>query len=102
MAKSKETILPLTEPVQFGSETVTELTIVRKLKYLRGHALRVTSDGKGSGAVDLDFSTLIDLGAKMAGRSAAFIEEMDEDDQGVLIQEARDFLLKHLGGGSPA
>jgi hypothetical protein len=28
------------------------------------------------------------------------IEELSEDDQAVLIQEARDFLLKHLGGGS--
>lgn len=102
MAKTKESTLLLTEPVQFGSETVTELTIVRKLKYLRGHTLRVTSDGKGSGTVDLDFSTLIDLGAKLSGRTPAFIEEMDEDDQGALIQEARDFLLKHLGGGSPA
>lgn len=99
---AKEKIITLKEPVQFGSETVSELTLSYKLKYLRGHSLRITSDGKGSGAVDLDFSTLIDLGAKLSGRSAAFIEEMDEEDQGILIQEARDFLLKHLGGGSPA
>lgn len=100
MAKEKK--IALVEPVEFGSETVTELTLTRKLKYLRGHSLRVTSDGKGNGALDLDFSTLIDLSAKMAGRAPAFIEELGEEDQGVLIQEARDFLLKHLGGGSPA
>lgn len=99
---AKEKIIILKAPVQFGSESVSELTLSYKLKYLRGHSLRVTSDGKGSGAVDLDFSTLIDLGAKLSGRSAAFIEDLDEGDQGVLIQEARDFLLKHLGGGSPA
>lgn len=98
MATEKK--IPLKEPVQFGSESVAELTLTRKLKYLRGHSLRVTSDGKGSGAIDLDFSTLIDLSAKMAGRTPAFIDDMDEDDQAVLIQEARDFLLKHLGGGS--
>ena len=98
MAKEKK--VSLIEPVQFGSETVTELTLSRKLKFLRGHSLRVTSDGKGSGAIDLDFSTLIDLSSKMAGRPPAFIDDMGEEDQGVLIQEARDFLLKHLGGGS--
>ncbi len=100
MAKEKKIVL--IEPVEFGSETVTELTLTRKLKYLRGYTLRVTSDGKGNGALDLDFSTLIDLGSKMVGRAPAFVDEMGEDDQGVIIQEARDFLLKHLGGGSPA
>jgi hypothetical protein len=99
---AKEKVLTLKAPVAFGSETVSELMLSFKLKYLRGHSLRVTSDGKGSGTVDLDFSTLLDLSAKLSGRTPAFIEDMDEDDQGLLIQEARDFLLKHLGGGSPA
>ncbi|MDR9749846.1 phage tail assembly protein [Pseudomonas sp. SZMC_28357] len=98
MATEKK--ITLKAPVQFGSESVSELVMTRKLKYLRGYSLRVTSDGKGSGAIDLDFSTLIDLSAKMIGRSPAFIDEVDEDDQAVLLQEARDFLLKHLGGGS--
>jgi hypothetical protein len=99
---AKEKVITLKTPVAFGSETVSELMLSFKLKYLRGHSLRVTSDGKGSGTVDLDFSTLLDLSAKLSGRTPAFIEDMDEDDQGLLIQEARDFLLKHLGGGSPA
>jgi len=99
---AKEKVITLKAPVPFGSETVSELMLSFKLKYLRGHSLRVTSDGKGSGTVDLDFSTLLDLSAKLSGRTPAFIEDMDEDDQGLLIQEARDFLLKHLGGGSPA
>ncbi|MDD2109297.1 phage tail assembly protein [Pseudomonas asiatica] len=100
MAKEKRIVL--VEPVEFGSETVSELTMTRKLKYLRGHSLRVTSDGKGNGAIDLDFSTLIDLGSKMAGRAPAFIDELGEEDQAVVIQEARDFLLAHLGAGLPA
>lgn len=99
---AKEKTLVLEEPVEFGSELVTELTITRKLKYLRGYTMRVTSDGKGNGALDLDFSTLIDLGSKMAGRAPAFVEEMGEEDQGLLMQEARDFLLERLGAGSPA
>ncbi|SDI55338.1 hypothetical protein [Pseudomonas abietaniphila] len=98
MAKEKN--LPLSAPVTFGKETLTELTVTRKLKYLRGHALRVTSDGKGSGGVDIDFATLIDLAAKMVEHPPALIEELEEEDQASLIQEARDFLLTHLGGGS--
>lgn len=97
---AKEKIIQLAETVTFGKDTFTELTVTRKLKYLRGFALRVTSDGKGSGGVDIDFATLIDLGAKMVGHPPALIEELGEDDQAVIIQEARDFLLKHLGGGS--
>jgi len=97
---AKEKVLQLAEQVTFGKDTFSELTVTRKLKYLRGHALRVTSDGKGSGGVDIDFATLIDLGAKMVGHPPALIEELSEDDQAAVIQEARDFLLKHLGGGS--
>jgi hypothetical protein len=97
---AKEKTIQLTEPVTFGKDTFTELTVTRKLKYLRGHTLRVTSDGKGNGGADMDFATLIDLGAKLVGHPPAFIEELSEDDQATVIGEARDFLLKHLGGGS--
>lgn len=100
MAKVKQLILK--EPVVFGSETIAELTITRKLKYLRGHALRVTSDGQGNGGMDVDFATLLDLGAKMVGQPPAFLEELGEDDQSEVIQEARDFLLQHLGTGKQA
>lgn len=99
---AKEKTIKLIEPVTFGSETVTELTITRKLKHLRGHALRVTSDGRGNGGLDIDFGTLIDLGAKMVGRPPAFLEELGEDDQCVIIEEARDFLLARLGTGPQA
>jgi hypothetical protein len=50
----------------------------------------------------MDFATLIDLGAKMVGHPPALIEELCEDDQAAVIGEARDFLLKHLGGGKEA
>ncbi len=100
MAKEKK--IQLAEPVTFGKDTVTELMVSRKLKYLRGHALRVTTDGKGNGGMDIDFATLIDLGAKMIAQPPAFLEEMGEDDQTAVIEEARDFLLKHLGTGSQA
>ena len=100
MAKEKK--LQLAEQVTFGKDTFTELTVTRKLKYLRGHALRITSDGKGNGGADMDFATLIDLGAKMVGHPPALLDELSEDDQAAVIGEARDFLLKHLGGGREA
>lgn len=99
---AKEKTHTLAEPVQFGSETVETLTITRKLKHLRGHSLRVSSDGKGNGGMDLDFATLIDLGAKMIGRAPAFLDELSEDDQEMVLQEARDFLLSRLGTGPQA
>jgi len=99
---AKEKLITLKEPVEFGSETVTELTMTFKLKHLRGHALRVVSDGKGNGGLDLDFGTLIDLAAKLVGRAPAFLEELGEEDQGVVLQEARDFLLSRLATGLQA
>lgn len=99
---AKETKIQLSEPVEFGKDTYTELTVTRKLKYLRGFALRVTSDGKGNGGMDIDFGTLIDLGAKLIGQAPAFLEELAEADQSAVIQEARDFLLQHLETGTPA
>lgn len=99
---AKQITITLSEPVTFGKETCTELVMVRKLKYLRGHALRITSDSKGNGGLDMDFSTLIDLAAKMMGHPPALLEELNEDDQEQVIQEARDFLFKHLGAGTPA
>ena len=96
---AKEKVIQLKEPVTFGSETVTELTVTRKLKYLRGHSLRVTSDGKGNGGMDIDFDTLMDVGAKMIGKPPAFLDELGEDDQSDVIQEASDFLVSRLGTG---
>ena len=97
MAKTKTIILRT--PVQDGKDNVTELVATRKLKYLRGHALRVTADGRGNGGMDVDFGTLIDLGAKMVGKPPSFLEELEEEDQSEVMQEARDFLLLHLGTG---
>jgi len=99
---SKEKEYKLIEPVQFGKELVESVTVTRKLKHLRGLSLRITSDGKGNGGMDLDFSTLIDLGAKMIGQPAAMLDEMGEDDQDYILQEARDFLLSRLGTGQQA
>ena len=79
---AKEKTLPLQEPVEFGSETVTELTISRKLKYLRGYSMRVTSDSKGNGAVDLDFGDGV---AQQQGRRPGVDPAALEVELGVLV-----------------
>lgn len=99
---AREKTIQLHEPVQFGSETVEELTMSFKLKHLRGHALRIVGDGKGGGGLDLDFGTLIDLAAKLIGRTPAFLDELCDADQSAILQEARDFLLSRLATGLQA
>lgn len=96
---TKQTTHTLAEPVQFGSEQITQITISRKLKFLRGCTLRAGADSKGGVSLDMDYGTLIDLGAKMIGHPAAVLEDFAEDDQSLVIQAANDFLLKHLGAG---
>ena len=96
---AKERVHTLAEPVQFGSETISQVMITRKLKHLRNCTLRAGADAKGEVSVNLDFGTLIDLGAKMIGHPVAVLEEFAEEDQSVVIQEANDFLFRHLGTG---
>lgn len=95
----KEKTMNLSEPVSFGSEQITSVTITRKLKYLRGYSLKVGADGSGGVTINFDFETLMDLGSKMIGHPISVIEEFAEDDQSAIMQEAQDFLLKHLGTG---
>lgn len=96
---AKETSHKLKEPAQFGSELIEQITISRKLKFLRGCTLRAGADAKGGVSIDLDYGVLIDLGAKMIGHPPSVLEEFCEEDQSLVIQEANDFLLKHLGAG---
>lgn len=96
---AKQTTHTLVEPVQFGSEQITQITISRKLKFLRGCTLRAGADAKGGVSIDMDYGTLLDLGAKMIGHPAAVLDDFAEDDQSLVIQAANDFLLKHLGAG---
>lgn len=96
---AKERVHILSEPVQFGSEEITQVTITRKLKHLRTCTLKAGADAGGGVSVNIDFGVLIDLGSKMIGHPPAVLEEMGEEDQSVVIQEANDFLFRHLGTG---
>lgn len=96
---AKERVLKLKEAVHIGSEEITEVTIKRKLKYLRGCSVRAGADGAGGVSINFDFDTLINLGSKMIGHPVSTLEEFDEDDQSEILQEANSFLFKHLGTG---
>lgn len=100
---AKEIKLTLKEPVMIGSgdkaQEITEVTIRRKLKYLRGMAVRAGADGAGGVSITFDFDTLINLGSKMIGEPISTLEEFDEEDQSFIMKEANNFLLTHLGTG---
>lgn len=97
---AKETVYQLKEPVEFGKETVTEVTVTRKLKHLRGCVVKVAAEDGGT--LTLDFDVLINLASKMIGQPPAFLDEMGEADQSHILQEANDFLLTRLGPGNLA
>lgn len=99
MASNKERIYKLKEPVHFGDDVIEEVTITRKLKFLRSHSLSVRVSDNNEVGLNLDFGTIIDLGSKMIGHPPAVIDEMHEDDQGEIMEAARDFLLSALGTG---
>lgn len=97
---AKERIHQLIKGVTIGSaDEITEVTITRKLKYLRGCSVQAGADGAGGVSIKFDFETLIELASKMVGLPLSTLEEFSEDDQSVIIQEANDFLFKHLGTG---
>lgn len=100
---AKERTYKLTEPVSIGTgekaEHITEVTIKRKLKYLRGCSVKAGADGAGGVSINFDFDTLIELASRMTGHNVSTLEEFDEEDQSELIQEANNFLFKHLATG---
>lgn len=99
MSAPKEEVYTLAEPVEFGKETITEVTIQRKLKHLRGFGLRAGSSVNGDTMLNIDFGTLIDLACKMIAQPLSVMEEMCEQDQSYLIGAAQDFLMSRLGTG---
>jgi len=98
---ARENVYTLKEPVKFGSEEVTEVTISYKLKHLRSCTVKVGVEegSKDSALLALDMGQLIDLASKMTGRVPAFLDELCDEDQAHLISEANSFLLSRLGTG---
>lgn len=99
MAAPKETRYELKTPVTFGGEEITEVTIARKLKFLRGQTIRAGAGAGGDVKVDIDLGAQMDLACKMIGQVPAFLEELDQEDLGVIMEAALDFLFSALGTG---
>lgn len=97
---AREQVYTLKQPVKFGGEDVTEVTISYKLKHLRKCAVKVgVSEGKDDAVLNIDLGQLIDLSSAMIGRVPAFLDELGDEDQAHLISEANTFLLSRLGTG---
>lgn len=99
MAKPKERTYQLKTPVNFGNEEITEITISRKLKFLRGQRITAGVDAGGDVKVELDIGAQLDLAARMIGQVPAFLDELDEEDLAEVMGEAQDFLFSSLGNG---
>lgn len=88
----------LKTPVTDGKDEVTELTLKYKLNYTHGQSLTVGSTGDG-GSMKVDPKSIITVAAKMIGKVPEFLDELEPEDQGYILGEARDFLLSSLGTG---
>lgn len=104
MAKSKK--YTLTQPATVGTgedaETITEVTITRKLQYLRGVVIKAGMDGSGGMAVNIDIGQSLDLATKMIGHPLAVLDAMEDEDQAYILEQANDFLFSSLGNGKAA
>ena len=99
---ASERVYSLVEPVQFGSELVEHVTISKKLKFLRGQTLKA-SVGKGEEVtIHFDFGTIMDVACKMIGQVPAFLDELGDEDRGVIMGDAQSFLFSNLGTGMTA
>lgn len=96
---TKEILHELKTPVVFGGQEITELTIRRKLGFLRGQHISVGVSASGEAKVDLDIGAQLDLAAKMIGQVPAFLDELDQEDLAVVMEAAQSFLFSALGTG---
>lgn len=97
---AKQAVHKLAVPVQFGSDLVEQVTITRKLAFLRGQRVQAGVNEAGDVTVTLDIGANMDLAAKMIGQVPAFLDELDEKDLGVIMEAASDFLFSALGTGN--
>jgi len=81
MAKDKIKIIPLSEPVEHGSETITVLEIKQpKAKHLRSMPL------------EPDTGDLLDLAAKLAGQPPSVIDELSMKDMTEVLTVVGNFI----------
>lgn len=81
MARLKEKLITLLEPIAFGSETITELKITRpKGKHLR------------SMPMDPNVGDFLDLAGKLTGYPPSVMDELDAEDVTQVAEAVEAFL----------
>ncbi len=85
-------IIPLSVPIQIGSETITQLELSPpKAKHLRGLRLKLFG-GDGQFGLDLDISDLLDVAGRMANQAPSVINELSVADMPAVSTAVMDFL----------
>jgi len=83
--------IKLLEPIQFGSETITELEMQKpKAKHWRGMP---SSPGMGD---------LLDLAGRLSGHPPKVMDELSTEDMMRVLEAVGNFLPSGLGTGSSA
>lgn len=84
------TKIVLKHPIEFGSETVSELEFRRgRLGDLKGITLGET----------LPADTLITIAARLCGKATPLLEKLDADDAGEVVAIALGFVEQCLANG---
>ena len=96
---AKETPHTLKAPISFIKEEISSVIITRKNKFLKGCVVKAGVREGEETVIYMDVGSVYDLAGKMIGYPAEIFDEMDEEDSGFIIGEARDFLLSGLGTG---
>jgi len=88
MAKDKIKTIPLSEPVEHGTETITTLEIKQpRAKHLRNMSLEPNT------------GDLLDLAAKLAGQPPSVIDELGMSDMTNVLTVVGDFIDAGQGTG---
>ena len=86
--KASETTLKLKHPIEFGSETISELVVRRpKARDFRGLPAKPT------------FGDILDMAGKLVGQPKAVIDDLDTEDLMPLMDMVGDFLPSSLTTG---
>ena len=79
--KKKEVTVTLSEPVEFGEETVEEITLRRP----KGKDLRKLPS-------EMDVGAMMDFAGRLSGREPSFMDLLDIDDVLKITEEVEGFL----------
>lgn len=93
---SAPTTYTLKEPIQFGSQPITELVLKPTAKAFRGFSLPMTEDGR----VFFQPYELAEVAVRMAGHPAVVTEMLSAEDMAAVAGIVMGFLEPGPGTGS--